>query len=940
MAQSSPSNETHPRQPMAGQKPAVWYQLSPAETLERLQTQLEQGLSSNVARQRRSEYGSNELVETERRTGLKILVAQLRSSLVLLLVAVMIVSVFLGEFNDAVAVFAIILLNTLLGFWQDYQAEKSLAELKKLATPDVVVRREGTTVNVPAAELVPGDVVVLQTGYFVPADCRLVELTELAIDESALTGESVPIRKSIDSLEGPDLPLGDQVNLAFMGTMVVHGHALGVVTTTGMNTQLGLIASSLQTVEPEPTPLQVRLSQLSRNLAVLAIVVVSIVFLAGFVAGQPVKLMLMTALSLAVAVVPEGLPAVATVALAIGARRMFRQNALIRQLPAVETLGSVSVICSDKTGTLTQNRMSVTALNVANQQIRLDSMDASESESDDLAGNDSERRVESLLESSAVQLLAIAGCLCNDAQLQPVADNEHSKQPAKNASVAIGEPTEKALVEFAAWLGLNQCELQSALPRTMEIAFSSERKRMTTRHSLDLDQAEKSLPALAREWSLDHVAFVKGSVESLLAISSFVWVDDQPVPLDDDWRTRIETASDELAAAGTRVLAMGFRPLDDDQPVPELEQEFIFLGFVGLSDPPRPEVKRAVARCRSAGIRPIMITGDHPLTASTIARKLGISDNDLVVTGQELTKMAADQLRSRVRDVAVFARVAPADKLHIVEALQDNDEIVAMTGDGVNDAPALKQANMGVAMGINGTDVSKQAANMVLLDDNFATIVSAVEQGRIVYANVRKFVKYTMSSNAGEILVMTLGVLLGMPLPLLPLQILWINLVTDGLPGLALAVEPVEKNSMNRPPLSPDQSIFDRAMRRDVFWIGMLIGVLSLASGSLLSSTERLDHWRTIIFSVLTFAQLGNAFACRSDESLFGVTRPNLYLWGAIAVTCLLQLAVVYLPFLQNVFDTCPISIFELAICAASGFVVLALIEAQKLLFQRKPEER
>jgi len=364
----------------------------------------------------------------------------------------------------------------------------------------------------------------------------------------------------------------------------------------------------------------------------------------------------------------------------------------------------------------------------------------------------------------------------------------------------------------------------------------------------------------------------------------------------------------------------------------------IFIGFVGLTDPPRDEAKLAVDRCRSAGIRPIMITGDHPLTATSIARALGISDNGSVVTGRELTEMPVEQLREQVRDIAVFARVAPADKLHIVEALQHNHEIVAMTGDGVNDAPALKQANMGVAMGVNGTDVSKQAANMVLLDDNFATIVTAVEQGRIVYANVRKFVKYTMSSNVGEILVMTLGVLLGMPLPLLPLQILWINLVTDGLPGLALAVEPVEKNTMNRPPISTDQPIFDRPMRFDVMRIGLLIGIISLASGSILSTTDQLDHWRTIIFSILTFSQMGNAFACRSDDPVFGIAKSNILLWGAIALTCLLQLAVIYVPFLQNIFDTCSLSAMELLACLGSGVVVFGLIEVMKLVFRNKPE--
>lgn len=909
-----------------------WHQLDSQQAQERLNTVFDHGLSSTEASQRLREHGPNELVETECRTGMKIFLAQVQSSLVLLLFAVIVVSLFLGEFNDAVAVFAIIVLNTILGFWQDYRAEKSLAELKKLTVPEVVVRRDGDPQTVLARELVPGDVVMLQTGYFVPADCRLVELADLSIDESALTGESVAVRKTNQALPEPGLPIADQTNIGSMGTMVVRGHALGLVTATGMNTQLGQIASSLQSVEPEPTPMQVRLGQLSRNLAVLAILIVAVVFFAGILAGQPFRLMLMTALSLAVAAVPEGLPAVATVALAIGARRMFRKNALIRQLPAVETLGSVSVICSDKTGTLTQNRMTVTSLEFADRAIPLKQHTGNNSPVERETGTHASTPAsEPAMECLPAQLLLIAGCLCNDAQLQRHPGKSNEDQP--DSIVAVGEPTERALVEFAARFGLDQHKLQSAFPRKTEIAFSSERKRMTSLHSIDPEGAKFVPSTLAELLDFENIAFAKGSVESLLAISSFVWIGDQPQPLDETWQSKIEASSDQLAAAGNRVLAIGFRPVDEDPATTNLEQEFIFLGFVGLTDPPRPEAKLAVKSCRSAGIRPIMITGDHPLTAISIARELGISENGSVLTGRELGEMPIEQLREQVKDIAVFARVAPADKLHIVEALQHNQEIVAMTGDGVNDAPALKQANMGVAMGVNGTDVSKQAANMVLLDDNFATIVTAVEQGRIVYANVRKFVKYTMSSNVGEILVMTLGVLLGMPLPLLPLQILWINLVTDGLPGLALAVEPAEKNTMRQPPLSPDRPMFDLPMRMDVIRIGLLIGILSLASGSLLSTTAQLDHWRTIIFSVLTFAQMGNAFACRSDRSVFSMDRPNYLLWGAVVLTCLMQLAVVYAPFMQNIFDTCSLSTWELLACMGIGAFVFGLIEIQKLVF-------
>ncbi len=898
-----------------------WYQIAPEQTITRLKTDLLSGLTGAEANRRLQTLGKNELIETNGRTGFRIFLAQLQSSLVLLLVVAMLVSLLVHETSDALAILAIIVINTLLGFWQDLRAEKSLAELKKLLVPKVVVRRDSDTKNIPANELVIGDIVTLQAGYLVPADCRLIENADLSIDESALTGESLPVEKTIDALDKADLLTGDQTNMGFMGTMVVRGHAVGVVTNTGMETELGRIASSLQSVEAEPTPLQIHLGLLSRTLAVVAIIIVAMVFIGGMFAGQDAKLMLMTALSLAVAAVPEGLPAVATVALAIGARRMFRQNALIRELPAVETLGSVTVICSDKTGTLTQNKMTASILDTANCRMVV--------EKDD-----------SCAESLSMQLLLVAGCLCNDAQLNQEDSIQSDKQSTSdNQHTAVGEPTEKALVEVAAKFGFNQLELLSVFPRTSEVAFSSERQRMTTVHDVKTAQAHSTALPLNELLTqpldgFNHVAFVKGSIDAVLQICNRVWVDDHVETLDEPWRERIESSVNEMASQGTRVLAFGFRSVGSGLSASELESGITFIGMVGLTDPPRPEAGIAVARCRQAGVRPIMITGDHPLTAIHIAQSLGISCDETAMTGYELSEMPAETLRHHVRNTSVFARVAPADKLRIVEALQQNQEVVAMTGDGVNDAPALKQANVGVAMGQNGTDVSKQAANVVLLDDNFATIVAAVEQGRIVYANICKFVRYTMSSNVGEILVMTLGLLFGFPLPLIPLQILWINLVTDGLPGLALAVEPVEKNTMNRPPIRLDEPIFNRKMKIAVVWIGAMIGILSLLSGTLLSSIENVDHWRTIIFSSLTFAQMGNALACRSDSPVLFARniRQNGWLWSAIAFTCALQLAVIYLPGMQNVFETESLAWWELLTCVAMGVVVLILIEVQKLV--------
>ena len=897
-----------------------WHLFTESQTIERLDTNETTGLTSSEAQRRLAQFGENELAVTDRRTGVKIFVSQLKSSLVVLLLVAMLISLLLGEISDAIAVFAIVVLNTLLGFYQDYQAEKSLAALRKFSIPDVIVRRDGVAKTLPASALVPGDVVMLRAGFFVPADGRLLQSSELAIDESALTGESLPVQKTVEKLKEADLPIGDRTNLVFSGTLVTGGRAVAAVTATGMQTAIGQIAGSLQLVEAEPTPLQIRLHQLSRNLAVFAIVIVALVFVAGLLAGQDSRLMLLTAISLAVAVVPEGLPAVATVALAIGAKRMFKHNALIRQLPAVETLGSVTVICSDKTGTLTQNKMTATILDIAD-----DRCDIRDPQKD-------------CAQSTSRQLLLMGASLCNDSRLQrSEVDLGMTGTKAKlSEPVAVGQPTEKALVEVAARFGLNQIDLESLLPRIAEAGFDSDRKRMTTVHSVSAQvkkMSDASIPAVLKKY--DKIAFAKGAVESILEVARFVWVVDQVVPLTSDWLSRIEKSRNEMASQGIRVLAVGFRAVETDDPAIQLERDMIFVGMIGLNDPPRPEAQAAVARCRQAGIRPIMITGDHSLTALSIAQELGITSGNSVVSGQQLATMSAESLRQCVRDVSVFARVAPSDKLNIVTALQDNNEVVAMTGDGVNDAPALKQANVGVAMGQTGTDVSKQAANIVLIDDNFATIVAAVEQGRIVYDNICKFVKYTMSSNVGEVLVMTIGVILGMPLPLLPLQILWINLVTDGLPGLALAIEPAEKNTMQRPPISLHDPILNRRMMWDLLWIGLLIGVASLVTATILSPAESsVDHWRTLVFTVLTFSQMGNVLACRTEGPLFGHGRTdrNRWLWAAIATTGLLQLAVIYLPPLQSVFDTDRLTFAELGICVVVSGVVFGLIELRKLI--------
>ena len=927
-----------------GKESAVtdWHVLNKESVLEHLKVEANSGLSDAAVERRREEYGVNELRETGGRGPWVILWDQLRGAMILLLIVAALVSAYLEEYTDAVVILAIVILNALLGFVQEFRAEKAMEALKKLAVPRVRVRREGQIQEVSAKELVPGDVVLLEVGNQIPADCRLLESPNLKVQEAALTGESEAVEKTTDCFSDPDLPLGDRANCVFMGTVVTYGHGVGVVTETGMQTQLGKIASSLQAVEAEPTPLQRRLAQLGRTLAIVALGIVIIVFLMGLLKGVDAKLMLMTSLSLAVAVVPEGLPAVATVALALGARRMFKRNALIRKLPAVETLGSVTVICSDKTGTLTQNRMTVTALDVVGHRIDLPELlrhgHPMATINEDEGVNDVRKHVS---ESSSLSLVLTGAALCNDAELVFESDRQHIH--------AVGDPTEGAMVLAAAQLQLPADKLNHVLPRIDELPFDSERKRMTTIHewhrSGEEDHPESMLHVLdhLQEFSPGNIAFTKGAVDSLLEVCNRVWDGNEEHELTQDWQNRIEDANQNLASQGMRILGVACRTVPSSEHGFEpasIENDLMFVGLIAMIDPARPEVREAVSRCRQAGIRPLMITGDHPLTAQSIAETLQITEaGGRVVSGAEIENLTDAELETTVKNVSVFARVAPKHKLRLVRALQENGEIVAMTGDGVNDAPALKQAHIGVAMGITGTDVAKESSQMVLIDDNFATIVNAVEEGRMVYDNVRKFVKYTMTSNAGEIWVMVLGPVLGMPLPLLPLQILWVNLVTDGLPGLALSVEQAEHNIMQRPPNPPDQPILGRAMGWDIAWIGLLMGIVSLVLGYWVWSNGNetdleMSRMRTLVFTVLTLSQMGNALAVRSDrETLFQLgVFSNPVLLGSVALTFGLQMAVVYWPPLQEIFKTTSLSGMELVMCLALSTVVFWAIELQKLL--------
>ncbi|MHC1784050.1 MAG: cation-translocating P-type ATPase [Anaerolineaceae bacterium] len=905
----------------------IWHQLKGEEALSQLGSNLEGGLESAEAAARLEKYGPNELIDKGGKGGLKILLEQLTGIMVIILVVSAVISLFLQDYEDAIAILAIVILNTVLGFTQEYKAEKAMEALKKMAVPRVKVRRDGHLAEISARDLVPGDIIQLEAGNSIPADGRMLESINLRIQEAVLTGESEAVEKSIEPLTGDNLVIGDRRNSIFSGTLVTYGRGTAVITETGMNTELGNIATMLQSVGSESTPLQKKLAQVGKYLAMAALVIVAVVFLLGVLRGDELRLLFMTAISMAVAAVPEGLPTVVTIALSLGAQRMLKRNALIRKLPAVETLGSVTVICSDKTGTLTENRMTVTVLDIAGLQ-----MDLQEHMSDFSPTVDPKTDpIPALSRQPSIQLLLMGGALCNDATLEPV--NQNSSEFS-----AIGDPTEGALVIAAAHGGLWKSELDKRFPRVGEMPFDSDRKRMTTIHSIS-DLKAFSLPSAAVKGKneVSHLAFTKGSVDGLLAISSHVACGEQFEPMNDEWRQRIQESNDRLAANGMRILGICCQlrtNADTKEEIQPIEKDLIFIGLVGMIDPARSEVKAAVQTAQQAGVRSVMITGDHPLTAAFIARELGIlmgHDKNLVMTGQELDQLSVEELEKTVEDVVVYARVSPEHKLKIVQALQRLGHIVAMTGDGVNDAPALKKADIGVAMGITGTDVSKEAADMVLLDDNFATIVAAVEEGRRIYDNIRKFIKYALTSNAGEIWVMLAAPFLGMPLPLLPLQILWINLVTDGLPGLAMTVEAAEKDVMKRPPHNPKEGIFSRGLGRDILWIGLLMGAVSLGMGYWAYNTGH-EGWQTMIFTTVTLSQMGNALALRSDrESVFKLGLfSNKLLMGSIVLTTLLQMAVIYIPFLQEIFETKPLSAVDLLISLGLSLVVFAAVELFK----------
>jgi len=821
-------------------------------------------------------------------------------------------SVAIGDLKDAIAILAIVVANTALGFAQEYRAERAMAALKRLAVPTVRVRREGRVAELSATELVTGDIVFLEAGQRVPADGRIIESANLRTQEAALTGESAPVEKEPAPIDRDGVALGDRHNMAYLGTAVTYGRGVMAVTATGMRTELGRVASMLQAVPVEPTPLQRRLDHLGRVLAVLALALVAVIVGLGLLRGEDLRTLLLVAISVAVAAVPEGLPAVVTVALALGARRMLRRHALVRRLSAVETLGSVTVIASDKTGTLTRNEMRVVASDVAGE--RIDHSDAG------AAGH------------SRLAVLLAAGALANDAE------------PSGAAGDAVGDPTEVALVVAAEREGFALPALRNAFPRVAEAPFDSTRKRMTTVHSLPatLSAVPAALAPLLRTLAVAkaaRVGFTKGAAEAVLDASDAILLDDEIVPLDATWRARVARANDELAAEGKRVLGVALRPLPERLPNADattLERELVFVGLVAMIDPLRAEARAAVESARTAGVRVVMITGDQPLTARAIASELGIVADGRVRTGPEVAALSAAELRSIAEDVDVYARVSPEHKLAIVDALRSRGHVVAVTGDGVNDAPALKKAHIGIAMGIAGTDVAKEASDMVLLDDNFATIVAAVEEGRVIYDNVRKFIRFMLTTNSAELAIMLVAPLLGMPLALLPLQILWVNLVTDGPTALALAFEPAERDVMRHPPYRPGESVLARGTGLHVAWVGLLMTTLSLGVGLAFWRAD-LGTWQTMVFSTLVFAQMAHVLAIRSSrDSLLRIgLRSNPQLLGAVVITVLLQLVVVYWPPVGRILGTVPLALEELLLSAALGLLVLCAVELEKWLTRR-----
>ncbi len=869
-----------------------FYRSDIGQIVEECRSNLTSGLSSAEAQQRLKAHGYNEFEKKKKSSVIAKFLNQFKSFMIIVLIAAAVVSGIVGYidgegFTDAIIILAIVVINAIIGVFQEAKAEKSLEALERMSAPQCKVLRDGKVQIIASRELVVGDVVEIETGDSVPADLRLTEAVNLKIQEAALTGESVPVEKQTATIAA-EVPLGDQTNMAFASCSVTYGRGRGVVVATSNRTEVGKIASMIQSVEQTQTPMQKRLDQLGKMLAIAALVICGIIFVVGTLYGKPLMDMFMTAVSLAAAAIPEGLPAVSTIVLAIGIQRLAQKNAIVRNLPSVETLGSTTVICSDKTGTLTQNRMTVTKIFTNNKLSDVENF-----------------------QTEARRLVQIA-VLANDA-----------KQGDDGAS--IGDPTETALLDLGRNLGVEKNAEEKIETRIAEIPFDSERKLMTSIHR----NAETAQLTIA----------TKGGLDELLARCNRILENDTVRAITPDDLEHLREINLTMASEALRVLAMAYKPIEalpQEISSTNVEQELIFVGMVGMIDPPRPEVRDAVAECRVAGIKPVMITGDHRATAAAIAHSLQIAQpDDNVLTGSDVEQLSDEELQRQAPHIAVFARVAPEHKVRIVRAFKNNGNIVAMTGDGVNDAPALKLADIGVAMGITGTDVSKEAADVVLSDDNFATIVSAVGEGRRIYDNLLKSIQFMLSTNLGEILVLFVAVMCNMATPLLPIQILWINLVTDSFPALALSVDPAEKDIMRRQPADPNRGIINRYFLTKIGLQGVLVAALTLAA-YYVGLQSNLDVAHTMTFATLAFSQMTMIFSIRAGRhSALNGMFANKYLWGAIILVIALMAMVLFVPSLQVLFRVVSLNLTQWLWVVGLSFVALIVNDLFKLITNR-----
>lgn len=877
------------------------YRIGIESLVDQLNTSNETGLTSNEARQRLAEYGSNKLTTKKKKSFLMVFLAQFKSFMIIVLLIAAAISGVVGVMEgegllDTFIILGILILNAFIGAFQEKKAESSLEALKKLSAPNTLVVRDGQSIEVPSESLVIGDLVVFETGDIIPADIRIVEAANLKIQESSLTGESMPVDKNALVIEKDDVPLGDQNNMAFSSGIVTYGRGRGLVVATGMRTQVGKIAAMLQDTPDTETPMNRRLEQLGRILGIAALAICVLIFVVGILYGNSVIDMFMIAVTLAVAAIPEGLPAVSTVVLAIGVQRLVKKNAIIRTLPSVETLGSATVICSDKTGTLTQNQMTVVS---AVNNLSIKQIDRSKPVAE--------------MNKEELALCKIAA-LCNDAKMRTADDGNYEY---------MGDPTETALLEYAALYGLLKDELETEYPRVAEIPFDSERKRMTT-----INRFGKNT------WRVN----VKGGLDEVLSVCSHILIDGEIFPVNQTHKKQIDELNRQMASSALRVLAMAYvdlKQMPNDLSVSAIEKSLVFAGLLGMIDPARPEVIDAVAKCHDAGIRTVMITGDHKVTAMAIARQIGIyREGDLAITGTELEKLSDETFNDEVKRYSVYARVAPEHKVRIVKAWQKHNEVVAMTGDGVNDAPALKQADIGTAMGIVGTDVSKGASDMILADDNFSTIVAAVEEGRRIYANILKAIQFLLSTNVGEVFLLLVTAIFNLGAPLLPIHILWVNLVTDSLPALALSIDPADNDTMKRKPHNAKKGIMTKGMIWRVAYQGVMVGSLPLIAYLIGMKHGGQQLGQTMAFTTLVFAQLAHVRNLHSNKISSLRTSPlrNKPLIGAIFVSAAMALVVLLVPGISTAFGFVAMDKTHWLIVGLLSLCPIVIVELFKLL--------